>query len=472
MKKFFTFIASAVLVVLCVFVVSIYGTKTVVSIEKTGSSGLYDIYTVQYNNGDKDILQVKNGEDGEDIKLQDLYTAVKLENGYGDEYTITEFVEDYLSMNASQVNDLMYMYKAKLGAVSVYGEFKTTAKGIQVNGGAGVIYRPHGYTGDDYFIITNYHVIYHSSSVQPDKIATTIKVYLFGTQPNVSYALSNDGGNIYDSQGYPTVKYSDGSIDCEYVGGSLTNDIAVLRVKDPSLISSKDARCVEVASSDYVMAGETTYAIGFPKSLGISVTKGIVSVDSENIEMTAVNGSKLNLRVIRVDCAINQGNSGGGIFNAKGQLIGIINARNTAADDFGYAIPSTIATRLADNIIASASNIVDYATRAEFNLTVKAQNTRAELEESTGHVIIKEDVIVSEVGSNSIFKNYLLKNDKIISIECVGKMNKIDITRSFQVQDFQLLVTKGDIVKITYYRNGTESSVEKIITDSVIVKIN
>ena len=65
-----------------------------------------------------------------------------------------------------------------------------------------------------------------------------------------------------------------------------------------------------------------------------------------------ING-KTEMRVIRVDTAVNPGNSGGGLFNSKGELIGIVNAKIISSDveNIGYAIPSSVAINVADNII-------------------------------------------------------------------------------------------------------------------------
>ena len=63
--------------------------------------------------------------------------------------------------------------------------------------------------------------------------------------------------------------------------------------------------------------------------------------------------TELSLRVMRTDAAVNSGNSGGGLFDDSGRLIGIVNAKssNTSDDNIGYAIPSNVATAIADNAI-------------------------------------------------------------------------------------------------------------------------
>ena len=64
------------------------------------------------------------------------------------------------------------------------------------------------------------------------------------------------------------------------------------------------------------------------RGYGISVSSGIVCVDSEYITMTAADGkTSVSFRVIRVDSAVNSGNSGGGLFDKDGNLIGIVNAK-------------------------------------------------------------------------------------------------------------------------------------------------
>ena len=111
---------------------------------------------------------------------------------------------------------------------------------------------------------------------------------------------------------------------------------------------------MSVFDSEMINVGESAIAIGNPEGNGFSTSLGIVSVDSEYIEMTGADGvTNVEFRVMRIDTAVNGGNSGGGLFNSKGELIGIVNAKiqSTTVENIAYAIPSNLAAAVADNII-------------------------------------------------------------------------------------------------------------------------
>ena len=187
------------------------------------------------------------------------------------------------------------------------------------------------------FVITNYHVVYDSDSDTDNHVSDQIYLYLYGMEDE-AYA-----------------------IPATYVGGSANYDIAVLRVEQSevlkSAVDSGSAAAVTVGDSDVVLPGETAIAIGNPSATGLSglsVTRGIVSVDSEYITMTAADDSgEVSFRVIRIDAPVNSGNSGGGLYNDAGELIGIVNAKinSVELESIGYAIPSNVARAIADNII-------------------------------------------------------------------------------------------------------------------------
>ena len=109
------------------------------------------------------------------------------------------------------------------------------------------------------------------------------------------------------------------------MGGNNTNsDLAVLRVSDEAL-SGSDALAAEYADA---VVGEQAYAIGNAEGDGISVTRGVVSVLSEQITISAADEwTQISFDALRTDAAINQGNSGGGLFNERGELLGIVTAR-------------------------------------------------------------------------------------------------------------------------------------------------
>ena len=195
--------------------------------------------------------------------------------------------------------------------VSIYCSHEVTSGGTSIwnptpstqtyySSGSGVVYK----TEDDgsAFVVTNYHVVYEKGSNTENHISDKIFIYLYG-MVNEKYA-----------------------IPATFVGGSANYDIAVLRV-DKSEVMKKaiergSVKAVQIGDSDGVLPGQTAIAIGNPATEelgGISVTGGIISVESEYISMTALDSSgTVEMRVIRTDAPVNSGNSGGGLFNDAG----------------------------------------------------------------------------------------------------------------------------------------------------------
>ncbi|MGN1084065.1 MAG: S1C family serine protease [Lachnospiraceae bacterium] len=135
------------------------------------------------------------------------------------------------------------------------------------------------------------------------------------------------------------VSFADGSTAAAEVKGcDAEEDIAVLAI-DFSDLSEKTMKSIKVATigdSEKLTGGEMVIAIGNAAGSGQSLTVGYVSAVDREVE---IEGVKMNL--IQTDAAINPGNSGGALLNARGELIGINNAKLVASsiEGIGYAIP-------------------------------------------------------------------------------------------------------------------------------------
>ena len=359
-------------------------------------------------------------------------------------------------------------YAAAMGlrsAVSVYCTYTVTTGGnspwnpnpsteTHNSTGAGVIYKL--FEGGDAFIIPNFHVTYSSESDTADGVSDDIKVYLYGMEA------------------------ADYAIPATFVGGSPKYDIAVLRVEDSEVLDaavrSGSVTAVTVGDSDALTPGMTTIAIGNPASAtadlaGISVTKGIVSVDSEYITMAAIDGSgDVNFRVIRTDAAINSGNSGGGLYNSRGELIGIVNAKlnSSTYEDIGYAIPSTVARGVADNIIDNCfGKDCRSVMRALVGIGVQVESMYTVYDPETALLRRVEVAAVAEVLSDGLAVGLIEVGDIIKAITVGGRT--VEITRSHQVIDAMLDARGGDSVTVTVERDGTELSFVIVIpADSLV----
>ena len=324
------------------------------------------------------------------------------------------------------------------------GSSSTTTKEYSSEG-SGVIYQMDKSEGDA-FIITNYHVVYDSSSNSENGISNDISVYLYGSE------IENK------------------AIKATYVGGSLYYDIAVLRVENSEILAESSACAVDVADSDKVVVGDSAIAIGNAQGLGISSTSGVVSVDSEHITMTAADGrTEVSFRVMRVDTAINSGNSGGGLYDDEGNLIGIVNAKIVydGVENIGYAIPSNVAVSIAENIIDYCYGTdTERVQRALLGITVSTSDSKAVYDSSTGLVTIEEIVCVYEVNSGSLADGILQAEDVLVSATVNG--NTTDITRQYHIIDMMLDVRAGDVVTLKILRGGEEQTVSITITQDCL----
>ncbi|MBQ8303209.1 MAG: trypsin-like peptidase domain-containing protein [Clostridia bacterium] len=312
--------------------------------------------------------------------------------------------------------------------------------------GSGVIYKLDRESGSA-FIITNYHVVYDSSSNTDDGISDDIDVYLYGRE------------------------YEDLAISATYVGGSLYYDIAVLYVENAEILKNSVYNSVEIANSDNVCVGDTAIAIGNPEGYGISASLGIVSVNSEYITMTVADGaSTVSFRVIRVDTAVNSGNSGGGLYNDKGELIGIVNAKivDETVENIAYAIPATVASAVAENIIDNCYGKENNTVmRAILGVTLGISDSHAVINDD-GSVSIKEKVKISEISQGSPAEGILKVGDVVKSITLNGQTK--EITRRYHIIDEMLNARVGDKVYIAVERDGNEITVEIVIDNDCIVK--
>ena len=428
--KYFIF---AILLVPCIFMFAGCSNSQVhiVSVNKISETAESTTYSVLYDNGTTDQFTLEN--DG--TESADIY-ALALQYGY--EGTFWDFVEEYLHTDNGNVE--FAVNKALLSAVSVFSNFTTTVTGYRftINGlepytyeeqysgaGSGVIYTLDKEEGDAY-IITNYHVVYDANSNTENKISDDIKVYLYG--------MENDKS----------------SITATYVGGSMMYDVAVLKVEDSDILKNSIAEPVEVASSDDLVVGQKALAVGNPEAMGLSATSGVVSVDSEYITMKASDGvTSATFRVMRIDTAINGGNSGGGLYNDQGRLIGIVNAKVVAdgIDNISYAIPS-------DVVLGVVGNILDNSKVLLFDIgaTINGENSRAVLDTQLNAVKICEDVTITEIQQDSVADKMGLEEGDVVKSIYIDSTTLID--RTYELVDELLKVRSGDTISITIERDG------------------
>jgi serine protease Do len=171
--------------------------------------------------------------------------------------------------------------------------------------------------------------------------------------PNHSYIITNH--HVVEGAQTITVRFTDGSkAEAQFIGGVHDHDVAALRVTKTGLTKAQVRNTNEQKGGVPLMFGETAIAIGNPLgTLGGTVTKGIISGLEREIN---VEGTLMTL--LQTDAAINRGNSGGGLFDETGALIGIIVAKavGDSVEGIGFAIPIELAINLFQDLVNTAND--------------------------------------------------------------------------------------------------------------------
>jgi len=181
----------------------------------------------------------------------------------------------------------------------------------------------------------------------------------------------------------------------------------------------------------------------------------------------------VSVRVMRLDAAVNSGNSGGGLFDMNGDWIGVVNAKasSSSIDNIAYAIPANVARYVADGIIEryEATGSVQPVQKCMLGVTVTAANARAVYDQATERTSIKEDVTVSAVTAGGLADGVLQEGDVIRTISVRG--TTLQINRNYELVDAMLLARVGDEVVVTFERNGETMSHTFAITASAVTII-
>jgi putative serine protease PepD len=191
----------------------------------------------------------------------------------------------------------------------------------------------------------------------------TVRIRAGGGASLGSGFIASDDGYVITNQhvvaggsGGAFVTFNDGNVvEAKVVGTDPESDVAVLKVDQKGLPAA------EFGDSDAVQVGDPVIAIGAPLGLSSTVTLGIVSAVDRPIQTNNNGGSPRYYAAIQTDAAVNQGNSGGPLFDAAGRVIGINSVIGSLSQDrenagnvgLAFAIPINHAKRVAQDIIAT-----------------------------------------------------------------------------------------------------------------------
>ncbi len=268
------------------------------------------------------------------------------------------------------------------------------------------------------------------------------------------------------------------------IGGDPESDIAVMRfcLEDETNNVSEDKlsvaklRMPNDENKDYLKVGESVYAIGNPLgTLGGTVTQGIIS--STNREVV-VEGKKMTL--IQTDCAINGGNSGGGLFDVQGNLVGIVNAGYSGdVEGLNFAIPSDIAVDIATKLIETYKEgdyDYGYVENRGRVMIQSATNLSGNYEMAvidyspTPFVSSSYAVLVYSIKTNSIYYLKFKVNDIIESVKINdGEFQKVSSTSALLNVLNAYSFKKDDAITFKVLRNNASLDVTVTLPQYVYI---
>ena len=262
----------------------------------------------------------------------------------------------------------------------------------KVGTGSGVIISPDGY------IITNYHVIENSSEV------------IVTTNNNKEY-------------------------EAEIIGFDEVTDIAVLKINSDIKLDY-----IFFGDSDSTLIGEWVLAVGNPYNLNSTVTAGIVSSKSRDLN----EYDQKNQSFIQTDAAVNFGNSGGALVNIQGELIGIntlIQSMTGGYVGYSFAVPSNTVRKIFEDIIEYGD--VQKGLLGVRGVALKSSYSRQlNINETEGFYI---DEIEEGYGADSAG---LIRGDIIKSVD------GFKINRFSDLSGYLSSKRPGDKVEVNYVRDG------------------
>lgn len=231
------------------------------------------------------------------------------------------------------------------------------------------------------------------------------------------------------------------------VGRDPSTDIAVLKVEGAELAT------LDYGNSDDVRVGEWVLAVGNPMNLTSTVTAGIVSAKARNINLLQYDPGRDVFPIesfIQTDAAVNPGNSGGALVNAKGELVGINSAIASSTGSYtgySFAIPVNIVKKVAGDIVEYGS-----VQRAYLGVSIRdmdqqlAQELRLDRPRGVYVNGLTDGGAAADAG--------LVKGDVITRVGSIAVNNVPQLQE--QVGKFK----PGDRVPVTVMRDGSERVVE------------
>ena len=263
------------------------------------------------------------------------------------------------------------------------------------------------------------------------------------------YIVTNN--HVIDNADIISVKLNDGrEFKGRIIGADPSTDLALVKIE------GEDLPTIPVGDSDQLKIGEWVLAVGNPFNMTSTVTAGIVSAKARSLGVYNQGVESF----IQTDAAINQGNSGGALVNARGELVGINSVLYSPTGSYsgcGFAIPTSIMTKVIADLKQFGTVQRAWLGISGRPLDNDGQTMDAEMKKKAEELGATEGVWVTEILENSSASGILEVDDVIIGID--GKR----IKNFAGLQEQMAKHRPGDKVKVKILRDKKEKTVEMVL---------
>lgn len=232
------------------------------------------------------------------------------------------------------------------------------------------------------------------------------------------------------------------SYKAELIGADPSSDLAVLK------ISGNNLPYLAWGNSDEVKLGQWVLAIGYPWTLDVTVTAGIVSAKARSLGLNRAKSNSPIESFIQTDAAVNQGNSGGALVNTDGKLIGInsaIASQTGSYAGYSYAIPVNLVKKIVGDLVKYGA-----VQRAYMGLMYMGDDASEE-ELRKQNIKTGEGVYVTGVADDGAAKQAGIKQGDYIT-----GINGTKVTSGSEMVEQVANFKPGDKITVTYARDGKE----------------
>lgn len=255
--------------------------------------------------------------------------------------------------------------------------------------------------------------------------------------------ISSDGyivtnNHVVEKADEITVKLNDNrEFKGRIIGTDKNSDLALVKIEANNLPA------IPIGDSDKLKLGEWVLAVGNPFNLTSTVTAGIVSAKARSLYANGVES------FIQTDAAINQGNSGGALVNAKGELVGInamLYSQTGSYSGYGFAIPTTIMNKVVSDLKAYGT-----VQRAVIGIVGTDVINYIDVEKDKGKEVdlgVNEGVYINEVPVDGAASEAGIEPGDVITA-----VDAVKVTKMAELQEELIKHKPGDKVTITYVRN-------------------